>query len=78
MRDDKKQDKHKAIATAAYALLADKGYAGASMLSIAKAAKASNETPANGRGSDPAAGLESDCDSPDWEVVCASGVSKDA
>ncbi|SEG13258.1 transcriptional regulator, TetR family [Thalassococcus halodurans] len=44
MRDDKKQDKHEAITTAAYALLADKGYAGASMLSIAKAAKASNET----------------------------------
>ncbi len=44
MRDDKKQDKHEAITTAAYALLADKGYVGASMLSIAKAAKASNET----------------------------------
>ena len=44
MRDDKKQDKHEAITTAAYALLAEKGYTGASMLSIAKAAKASNET----------------------------------
>ena len=44
MRDDKKQDKHEAITTAAYALLANKGYASASMLSIAKAAKASNET----------------------------------
>lgn len=44
MRDDKRQLRHDAITQAAYALLAEKGYDGTSMLSIAKAAKASNET----------------------------------
>jgi AcrR family transcriptional regulator len=44
MRDELKQRRHEAITTAAYSLLAAKGYDGASMLSIAKAAKASNET----------------------------------
>ena len=44
MRDDKRQMRHDAITQAAYALLAEKGYDGTSMLSIAKAAKASNET----------------------------------
>lgn len=44
MREETKQRRHEAIAQAAYDLLAVKGYDGASMLSIAKAAKASNET----------------------------------
>lgn len=44
MRSDKKQARHDAIIAAAYAILAEKGYSGTSMLSIAKAAKASNET----------------------------------
>ncbi len=44
MKDDKKQLRHQAITAAAYRLLEEKGYDGASMLSIAKAAKASNET----------------------------------
>lgn len=44
MRDDKKQERHAQIATAAYELLATKGYAGSSMLAVAKRAKASNET----------------------------------
>ncbi|UZD91395.1 TetR/AcrR family transcriptional regulator [Cognatishimia activa] len=44
MRKQKKQERHAAIVEAAYALLSEKGYAGASMLNIAKAAKASNET----------------------------------
>lgn len=44
MRDAKKQLRHEAISQAAYRQLAAKGYDGASMLSIAKAAKASNET----------------------------------
>lgn len=44
MRTDKKRLRHQAITEAAYALLAQKGYDGTSMLSIAKAAKASNET----------------------------------
>jgi AcrR family transcriptional regulator len=39
-----RQDREEQIARAAYALLEDRGYAGVSMLSIAKAAKASNET----------------------------------
>lgn len=44
MRDDKRQKRHEVIANAAYALLAKKGYDGTSMLRIATAAKASNET----------------------------------
>lgn len=44
MRDEKKKVRHDAITAAAYTLLAEKGYDGTSMLSIAKAAKASNET----------------------------------
>ncbi|WP_299416426.1 TetR/AcrR family transcriptional regulator [uncultured Sulfitobacter sp.] len=44
MRSDKKQARHIAITDAAYQLLAQHGYEGTSMLSIAKAAKASNET----------------------------------
>lgn len=44
MRDERKQLRHEAITAAAYGLLADKGYDGTSMLRIAKAAKASNET----------------------------------
>ncbi len=44
MRDGKKQERHQAITEAAYALLAEKGYSGTSMLNVAKAAKASNET----------------------------------
>lgn len=44
MREETRQRRHEAIAQAAYDLLAVKGYDGASMLSIAKAAKASNET----------------------------------
>ncbi|WP_298861617.1 TetR/AcrR family transcriptional regulator [uncultured Sulfitobacter sp.] len=44
MREETRQRRHTAIAAAAYELLAQKGYDGASMLSIAKAAKASNET----------------------------------
>ncbi|KEJ90068.1 TetR/AcrR family transcriptional regulator [Sulfitobacter donghicola] len=44
MREETKKLRHEAIAIAAYALLEEKGYDGASMLSIAKAAKASNET----------------------------------
>lgn len=44
MRDEKKAARQKQIAEAAYVVLAEKGYAGASMLSIAKKAKASNET----------------------------------
>ncbi len=44
MREETKQLRHEAIGSAAYALIAEKGYDGASMLSIAKAARASNET----------------------------------
>lgn len=44
MREETKKRRHEAIAAAAYTLLAEKGYDGASMLSIAKMAKASNET----------------------------------
>ncbi|MEE2945810.1 MAG: TetR/AcrR family transcriptional regulator [Pseudomonadota bacterium] len=44
MRDARKQERHHAITHAAYDLIAEKGYAGTSMLNIAKAAKASNET----------------------------------
>ncbi|MFY0597768.1 MAG: TetR/AcrR family transcriptional regulator [Cognatishimia sp.] len=44
MKDSRKRERHSAIAAAAYALLAQKGYSGTSMLNVAKAAKASNET----------------------------------
>ncbi|GGH53899.1 TetR family transcriptional regulator [Frigidibacter albus] len=44
MNDRDRQDRHATIARAAYALLAEHGYAGTSMLRIATAAKASNET----------------------------------
>lgn len=44
MKDSKKRQKHEAISAAAYALLEDHGYDGTSMLRIAKAAHASNET----------------------------------
>lgn len=44
MNERDRQDRHAAISRAAYALLAEHGYAGASMLRIATAAKASNET----------------------------------
>lgn len=44
MREDKKQERHAQIAECAYAVLKENGYAGASLLNIAKAAKASNET----------------------------------
>lgn len=44
MDDKARAKKHNQIAKAAYVLLAEKGYAGTSMLSVAKAAKASNET----------------------------------
>ncbi|MBV7380457.1 TetR/AcrR family transcriptional regulator [Maritimibacter dapengensis] len=44
MREDKRAMKREMIATAAYALIEERGYAGTSMLAVAKAAKASNET----------------------------------
>ncbi|WP_166417396.1 TetR/AcrR family transcriptional regulator [Cochlodiniinecator piscidefendens] len=44
MKDETKKNRHEAIRDAAYTILSEKGYDGASMLSIAKAAKASNET----------------------------------
>ncbi len=44
MREEKKRARHEAITQAAYSLLAAKGYSGTSMLGIAKAAQASNET----------------------------------
>jgi AcrR family transcriptional regulator len=44
VRDETKLKRHDVITQAAYGLLAQKGYDGTSMLSIAKAAKASNET----------------------------------
>ncbi len=44
MRDDARRKRHEAITAAAYALLEERGYAGTSMLTIARAAKASNET----------------------------------
>ncbi len=44
MREETKKRRHETITAAAYSLLAEKGYDGASMLSIAKLAKASNET----------------------------------
>lgn len=44
MRSEKKQKRHQEISEAAYRLLASQGYGATSMLSIAKAAGASNET----------------------------------
>lgn len=44
MREDKKLKRHAQIAECAYTVLKENGYAGASLLNIAKAAKASNET----------------------------------
>ena len=44
MREETKQKRHEVITEAAFGLLAERGYDGTSMLSIAKAAKASNET----------------------------------
>lgn len=44
MREENRKARHKEISDAAYKILAEKGYDGTSMLSIAKAAKASNET----------------------------------
>lgn len=44
MRDENRTIRQDQIEQAAYAVLDEKGYAGASMLAIAKAAKASNET----------------------------------
>ncbi len=44
MKDDKKSARRAQIEEAAYALIDEKGYAGTSMLAIAKRAKASNET----------------------------------
>lgn len=44
LREDKKQERHAQIAECAYTVLKENGYAGASLLNIAKAAKASNET----------------------------------
>lgn len=44
MRDSKRDEKKAMIAAAAYELIETKGYASTSMLAIAKAAKASNET----------------------------------
>lgn len=44
MRDEKKKAREDAIISAAYSVLETDGYAGTSMLKIAKAAKASNET----------------------------------
>lgn len=44
MRIEKKQKRQQAIFEAAYKVLAEKGYKGTSMLAVAKAAGASNET----------------------------------
>lgn len=44
MKEAKKQERHAQIAECAYAVLKESGYAGASLLNIAKAANASNET----------------------------------
>lgn len=44
MDDEKRKQRHEQISRAAYDLLATHGYGGASMLYIARAAKASNET----------------------------------
>ncbi|MFV0408231.1 MAG: TetR/AcrR family transcriptional regulator [Paracoccus sp. (in: a-proteobacteria)] len=44
MKDDKRQKRHEAISATAYDLLASHGYGGTTMLRIAQAARASNET----------------------------------
>lgn len=44
MKEDDRKARHAAVSAAAYAVVLEKGYDGASMLCIAKAAKASNET----------------------------------
>jgi len=44
MKDDKKKDRRAAIEAAAYGVLEARGYEGASMSAIAKAARASHET----------------------------------
>ena len=44
MRDEGRQKRHEEIAAAAYRLLASHGYGGTTMLRVAKAARASNET----------------------------------
>lgn len=44
MKNQTKQARRAEIERAAYAVLAERGYAGTSMLAVAKAAKASNET----------------------------------
>ncbi|WP_420324657.1 TetR/AcrR family transcriptional regulator [Mameliella sp.] len=44
MRPENKADREAQIAEAAYAILAEKGFAGLSMLAVAKRARASNET----------------------------------
>ncbi|SDD81007.1 DNA-binding transcriptional regulator, AcrR family [Paracoccus isoporae] len=44
MRDENRKKRHETIAAAAYALLAEHGYGGTSMLRVAKTASASNET----------------------------------
>lgn len=44
LRENKRQERHAQIAQCAYAVLKENGYAGASLLNIAKSAKASNET----------------------------------
>lgn len=44
MKEAKKKERHAQIAECAYAVLKENGYVGASLLNIAKAAKASNET----------------------------------
>ena len=44
MKDDQRAAREAAIEAAAYAVLAERGYGGTSMLNVAKRAKASNET----------------------------------
>lgn len=44
MRPENRAERERQIADAAYAVLAEKGFAGLSMLAVAKRAKASNET----------------------------------
>lgn len=51
MKEDAKAERRTQIIEAAYAVLAEKGYAGTSMLAVAKRARASNETLYNWFGS---------------------------
>lgn len=44
MKEDRRADRRKQIEAATHAVLLERGYAGASMLEVAKRAKASNET----------------------------------